>query len=127
MDGRRKDRLVRKLIDGFLLGILVSTPHEFRVLLYQTTGHDPANFEDRVRLFTSKKPSLSIDDPEVVRLGSEAFHNIYPSISYTLDRISAYLPKAVEAQKASLEAFEKAESPSLYEVLIEEKQKNKKK
>jgi hypothetical protein len=124
---RRKDRLVRQWIDGFLLGLLASTPHKFRDLIYKITGHYPANFEDRVKLFRGKKPSLSIDDPEVVRLVHEAFHNIYPSVSRVLDRISTQLPKAIDSQKVSLEAFEKSGRSSLNQLLVEEALKNKEK
>jgi hypothetical protein len=127
MNDRRKDRLVRQWIDGFLSGILASTPHKFRDLIYKITGHYPANFEDRVKLFSGKKPSLCIDDPGVVRLGNEAFRNIYPSISKILDRISTQLPKAIDSQKASLEVFEKSGRSSLNQLLVEEALKNKEK
>jgi hypothetical protein len=118
MNDTRKDELVRQWIDGFLSGILVSTPYKFRDLLYQKAGHYPTNFEDRVKLFGSKKPGLSIADLEVVRLTNEALQNIYPSIYNTLDRISTQLPRVVQFQKASLEAFERRESPSLNTTLL---------
>jgi hypothetical protein len=125
MNDRRKDQFVRRWIDGFLSGLLVSTPYKFRDLLYQITGHYPPNFKDRAKLFSVKKPGLFINNAEVVKRASEAFHNIYPSISNTLDRTSAQLPKAVEFQKASLEAFEERGSPGLYEALVEEAERNK--
>ena len=127
MNDTRKDQLVRQWIDGFLSGILVSAPHMFRDLLYQRTGDYPANFEDRVKLFSGKKSGLYIANPEVVRLGYAALENIYPSIYYVLETISRQLPKAVEFQKESLETFEKSGRPSLNELLAEEKLRSKEK
>lgn len=126
MSNARKDHLIKQWIEGFVSGILLSTPNKFRDLLYEKTGHYPTNFEDRVKLFAGKKSMLSIDDPEVVGLGCMALHRIYPGISYALDRISMQLPRTVESEKASLEEFEKNEAPSLNNALIIEAKKNKK-
>lgn len=126
MSNIRKDHLVKQWIEGFFSGILLSTPNKFRDLLYEKTGRYPTNFDDRVKLFADKKTLLSIEDPEVVGLACMALHRIYPSISHALDRISMQLPRTIESEKASLEAFENNKASGLDNLLTVEAMNNKK-
>lgn len=124
MNNRRKDRLARQWIDGFLSGILTSVPHTFRDLIFKRTGYHLAHSKDRVKPFDGKKPRLYIDDSELAWLSHQAFRYLYPSISKILDGISTLLPKAVNSQKASFEAFEKSGRSTLNELLHEEIRRN---
>ena len=126
MNRRRKDQLVRKWIDGFLSGMLTFTPFAFREFLYKETGRYPIEVKDRPRkLFDHKKPALSINDPDVVKLSCRAFQKIYPRIYGPIDRASKELTNAIKSEKASLEASEKRRFSSLQSAPREPIEKNK--
>jgi hypothetical protein len=103
-----KDALILEWIKNSITPIIPLLSHEFKNILYKSTGTYPIDFEERIR-FSQKRPKFAIER-DIAQNAFSAFEKLFPSEIGALWRISEGLPDAIEFEKQYIERAETANS-----------------
>jgi hypothetical protein len=103
-----KDALVLEWIKNSITPIIPLLPHEFKNILYKSTGRYPVHFEER-RRFSQKHPKFAIDRG-IAQNSFSALEKLFPREIGALWRISEGLPDAIEFEKQYIERVDRSNS-----------------